>query len=774
MVSITPWQNRDALTQRERDILNLLDEGLSDRQIAEKRVLTLGTVKWYNHRIYEKLGVTSRTQAINRGRELGLLNSRLHGHTVKARPHRHNLPAETTRFVGREQELTEVKLLLHDARLLTITGSPGTGKTRLSLRVGAEVLGDFPDGVFFVDLAPIRNPAFVAVRIADILGIHEDTSAPLEETLKVTLQDQHILLILDNFEHLLGAVSQVSELLAAAPGVKILVTSRETLRIYGEQEYALPPLRTPDLQFGDLTSVARCEAVALYVQVARAVRADFVLTDETTLDVGRICVRLDGLPLAIELAAAHSKLLGPPELLRRLDGLLDALVGGSRDLPARQQTLRQTIDWSYNLLTESERTLFARLSIFAGGWTLEAIHVICGDNLTPNPFDALESLVNKSLVRRYEVQGAARFTMLETIREYAQEQLERSGELDALRRRHAHYYTGLADQIEQGLQGLKERLALDCLELEHDNFRAVLSWSLAADPEPGLRLISALGQCWHMRGHLLEGWRWSQGLLAKSKQVDPTVVSMALSSASNLAFHLGHVADGEQMAREAWALARQYSEPMTVAWASFALGMALIKPRMTAQDCQEVEAYLDKALSLFRAQRHTLGMAKCLTAKGELARIRAFLDQAIELYREAVELFSQLGNTAGLAVNYGNLGWVSQRLGDDEQAGELFRKSLSLAGEIHDRGSVVNAVAGLAALAVKAGKLEQATCLIGAIETQQGSFGDTLCAADLEDYEPFITTARNRMDRASFEQAWEEGSKLTLDQAVGRAINQAT
>lgn len=764
MVSTNPRSDVETLTDRERDILGLLNEGLSDRAIAEQRVLTLGTVKWYNHQIYEKLGVSSRTQAINRARELGLLNSNYAVPSPTTTPLKHNLPAETTRFIGREREIDEIKSLLRTTRLLTLTGSPGTGKTRLALHICAEVLADFPDGVYFVNLASVREPAYVAVSIADALRIEERTDEPLIDTIKSTLRNQHLLLVLDNFEHLLRAVSLIPDLLASAPRLKILVTSREVLRVYGEQEYTVPPLQLPDTD--DLAMVAQSEAVVLFVQQARAVKPDFVLTDESRLDIARICIRLDGLPLAIELAAAHSKLLSPQALLKRLQHPFDTLIKGPRDLPVRQQTLRQTIDWSYNLLAESERILFARLSIFSGGWTLEAMQEVCGDKLLLDTFEGLESLVNKSLIRQYEIHGTPRFTMLETLREYALEQLEAGSELDMLHRQHARYYTELAELVEQGLQGVKERSTLDNLELEHDNFRAVLSWSLTSDPEPGLRLIAALGQCWRMRGHLLEGWRWSKSLLENRGQADTIVVASALASASMVAFHLGNHLQSEQMGREALALARQTGTSTILGWASYAAGLAMIQPRMTAHEQQEANALLDDALDIFRPQHHVLGIAKSLTAKGELFRAHAALKEASAAYEEAVALFSQLANTAGISVNLANLAWISLRLDDDTRAEQLFHQSLALAQQIHDRGGSINAVAGLAALLVKAHKLEQAAQLFGAIEMQKNAYGNALCAADQADYEPFIDIARTQMDQTAFDLHWEVGRKLTLEQAI--------
>ena len=443
----TPYET---LSKRAVEILRLLDEGMSDREIAERLVMTINTVKWYNRQIYSILDVGSRTQAIARARELQLLDNdsstQFAFQTTPLLP-KHNLPADVTPFIGRKQAVADIKRLLDSTRLLTLVGPPGTGKTRLALRVGREVIASFREGVYFVSLAPLSDPAMVTSNIAGCVGVNETPGQPLIETLKQVFRQSEMLLILDNFEHLLAAAPQVSDLLAAAPGLKVLATSRQPLHLYGEQEYAVPPLELPDPQRLDQQALAGCESAALFVQQARAARSDFELTAENALDVAQICIRLEGLPLAIELAAARIKRLTPRSLLARLMSRLDTLTGGAHDLPARHKTLRQTIDWSYDLLSDEEKRLFSRLAVFRGGGSLESITAICSPGLSIDALEGVESLLNKSLLFQQEGgAGEPRFLMLETIHEYAWEQLEASGEAETMQRRSAAYFVELAEQ----------------------------------------------------------------------------------------------------------------------------------------------------------------------------------------------------------------------------------------------------------------------------------------------------------------------------------------
>jgi predicted ATPase/class 3 adenylate cyclase/Tfp pilus assembly protein PilF len=432
--------------------------------------------------------------------------------------HCHNLPVQLTPFIGREREVTAVRERLLDpqTRLLTLTGPGGTGKTRLALQVAAEVLEAFPDGVFFVNLAPINDPALVLPTIAQALEVTESGGRPLREVLHALLRAKQLLLILDNCEQVVGAAPAVADLLAASPRLRVLATSRALLRVQGERAYAVGPLALPDTApLPPLETLTQYEAVRLFIARARDVRPDFAVTNATAPAVAEICMRLDGLPLAIELAAARVKLLAPPALLARLTKRLPLLTGGARDLPARHRTLRGTIAWSYDLLDPAEQALFRRLGVFVGGWTLEAAEVVCGGN-EGDVLDLLGVLLDKSLVR-VEAQGVGedRYSLLETIREYALERLEGSGEASELRRAHAEHYLALAEDAGPMLKGPDQAAWLERLEREHDNLRAALGFLWASgDGERALRLAGALGRFWDLQGHWSEGRRRLNDLLA--------------------------------------------------------------------------------------------------------------------------------------------------------------------------------------------------------------------------------------------------------------------
>lgn len=384
----------EPLTGREMQVLGLISTGLSNREIADELVVTPGTVKWYNKQIYRKLGVNSRTKAIAQANKAGLFDQSLEITSIPSVAYEHNLPAPLTSFIGREQEVREIKDLLNNNRLLTLTGTGGSGKSRLATQVAAGVIDQFLGGVFIVELAPIQDSQLFLSTIAGTLDIREIPGEPLLETLKHTLVDKRMLLLLDNFEQIMDTALFVSELLSACPHLKVLVTSREALTIYGEQVYNVPPMSIPGMESLETTErLLGYESMQLFYQRAKAVKPDFTITDKNTSTIAEICIRLDGLPLAIELAAARSNLYSPEMILKRLDNRLAILTSGSRDVPIRLQTLRGTLDWSYDLLDPEEQTLLARLSVFQGGRTVDSSEAICAQGLPGDVLDGLESLL---------------------------------------------------------------------------------------------------------------------------------------------------------------------------------------------------------------------------------------------------------------------------------------------------------------------------------------------------------------------------------------------
>ncbi|HET8850938.1 MAG TPA: adenylate/guanylate cyclase domain-containing protein, partial [Ktedonobacteraceae bacterium] len=495
-----------------------------------------------------------------------------------------SLPVQPTPLIGREQEVVTTGQLLRreDVRLVTLTGPGGTGKTRLGIQVAAGLSDVFADGVYFVSLAPISDAMLVLPAIAKTLGIRDGIGQSLSARLAEVLLKKQVLLLLDNFEQVVGAAPQVADLLSTCPQLKVLVTSREVLHVRAEHEFAVPPLELPDpAHLSELAAIARAPSVALFLQRAQAVKPEFRLTITNARAVAEICVRLDGLPLAIELAAARMKLLSPQVLLTRLGRRLAMLTGGSRDVPARQQTLRNTIEWSYQLLNAWEQRLFRRLSVFVGGCTLLAAEAVCTlpDDGEGEVLDGVASLIDKSLLKRMEQAGEGseepRLLMLETIREYGLEVLAARGEEEIALRAHADYFMQFAEEAEPALKGPQLVMWLERLEREHDNLRAALQWALEGGrAEMALRLGTALERFWVVRGHRNEGRAFLERALAGSAGVTPYVRAKALLAAARLAFIQSNYDQGEVLAQESLALFQELGDRRGIALSLDRLGMA--------------------------------------------------------------------------------------------------------------------------------------------------------------------------------------------------------
>jgi predicted ATPase/DNA-binding CsgD family transcriptional regulator len=763
----------EPLTERELEILRLIAEGLSNREIAEELFVALGTVKWYNKQIYSKLGVHSRTAAVVRARGARLLDAQPGPPARPAITPEHNLPAQITSFVGREREIAQVRQLLATARLLTLTGPPGTGKTRLGLRVAAEVLDHFADGVFFVDLAPISDPQLVASTIAHVLGIRDIGGQPLLDTVKNHLRKKRLLLVLDNFEQIVGAAPLVGDLLSASPGLKALVTSREPLQVYGEQEYPVPPLALPDLDRPEpLRALSQYEAVELFVQRARAARPDFAITDEDVPAVAEICVRLDGLPLAIELAAARSKLLSPEMMRRRLESRLVALTGGARDVPARLRTLRGAIDWSYDLLDADEKTLFARLAVFQGGRTVEAVDDVCGHGLAIDVVDGLESLLYKSLLRQEEgLDGEPRFFFLETIHEYARERLEESGEAETMQRRHADYFVALAERAAPKLHGARQDYWSVRLRVEHDNLRTALAWSLGgADAELGLRLVGALREFWYSGGYIAEGLRWTECALEIAEDAPPALRARALNAAGLLAFAQGDHERGTLLHREALALSREVDDRLNSAWALVFLGGHLTG--FPDAYYEEGIALCEEGLVLFRELDLKPGIARALNVLGELARLDGDYERAQRAYGECLAVSRQTGDRHREAIMLGNLGYIAYHQGDYERAEALTMEALNLLRGGRLEYHIAISMAMLAGPVGAQGQPERAARLLGAGEVLLEAMGVGLQPADQLEADRYVAAVREQLDGATFEAAWAAGRAMSLEEAVAYALGE--
>jgi predicted ATPase/class 3 adenylate cyclase len=634
--------------------------------------------------------------------------------------HPNNLPIQPTSLIGREKEVATVRHLLHrdDVRLLTLTGPGGTGKTRLGLQVAAELSDSFAHGVFFVNVAPISDPALVVTTIANTLEVRENTDQALLDLLKADLRDKQLLLLLDNFEQVASAAIQVADLLAVCPQLKVLVTSRMVLHVQAEHEFAVPPLGVPDPKhLPDLVALSQYESVALFISRAQMARPEFQVTNANARAVAEICVRLDGLPLAIELAAARIKLLPPQALLARLGQRLAVLTSGARDAPARQQTLRNTIAWSYHLLDAREQRLFQRISVFAGGCTLEAIESVCTalDEGAGQVFDGMASLLDKSLLQQTEREGEApRFVMLETIREYGLEALTADGEMEATRQAHVTYYLALVEEAEPELAGQEQAVWLERLEQEHDNLRAALGWLLERgeerpSSEMALRLAGALWRFWEYRGHWREGWTFLERALAGRKGVVAPVQVKALKAAAQVAFLQGDNEQAEALYEECLARCRELGDRAGVALSLRVLGVIAER----RYDFAVAFSLTEESLAIFREVGEKEGIAWSLHNLSGLVCLQGQYARAIRLREESLALFRALGNVAGIAFSLDGLAVLLMLSQGDQAAGRaLLEESLALCREVGHKEGISAALGLLGQVALLQGDAVKARSLL--------------------------------------------------------------
>ena len=725
--------------------------------------------------------------------------------------HPTNLPDEPTRFIGREREIHAIAELLQQphVRLLTLTGTGGTGKTRLSLQVGTTLLYDFRDGVFFVSLASFTDPALVPSAIAEVLGVKEEGGKDLLDSLTEHLKEKHLLLVLDNFEHLLDAASVVASLLDACRELHVLATSRIPLHLSREHEYLVPPLSVPDpTHLPTVETLSQFEAVALFIERAKAVRPRFQVTNENAPAVAEICYRLDGLPLAIELAAARVKLLPPQALLPRLSSRLQLLTEGARDRPTRQQTLRGAIDWSYSLLTPEEQTLFARLSVFAAGCSLEAAEAVCNPQGDLDLLEGMASLVDKSLLRQ-EGEEEPRFLMLETIREYAAERLAEQGEANQIRDAHATHYLELAEEAEPELRGRGQREWFGRLEAEHDNLRAALGWLLEQGrAEEELRLAVALSHFWHTRGYWSEGLRWLEAGLALGAGAAGVVRARALGRVGLILGIKGELDRAIQLLEESLSIFRQLGDNAGRARTVLTLGGAVYVQGDVARATQSYE----ESLAFFRQVGDRQGIMDALGELGNIPAEGGDFAVAEARFREALALAREIGDRGNVAISLNNLGFtlmeqgkyeeasaaleesltlarelrmktflpafldslacVASEQGDHERAEELFAEGLSLSHELGIKWVLLYILGHLAELSAVQGKAVRAARLAGAEAAGREAARMLLVPARQEGRERALSRAQQELGEDAFRRAWERGRAMSLEEAVAYALDE--
>jgi predicted ATPase/class 3 adenylate cyclase len=705
-----------------------------------------------------------------------------------------NLPTQLTSFVGRETELAETRDLLADTRLLTLTGPGGTGKTRLSLQLAASVADRFPDGVWFVALEPIREAALVAPTIGRVLGVTDSASRPALELLTEHVGVRQMLLVLDNFEQVIGAAPVLAQLLRACPNLTATVTSRAPLHVSGEQEYPVPGLPTPpdmghlsSVEIAQLPAAARrldpealshYEAVRLFIARAVAVRPGFQVTNENAPAVAAICARLQGMPLAIELAAARVKLLPPEAILRRLEHQLELLASTARDLTERQQTLRGAIAWSYDLLGPGERRLLGRLSVFMGGCDLTAAERVCGpgDELGLDVFEGIAGLVDQSLVRSDDAGPEARFSMLDTIRTFAAERLAADGESAEIRRRHALAFLDLAEDAAPRLAGGEQRTWLDRLDRDHDNIRAALDWA-AATPEPAvaIRLAFAMWRFWQKRGHLNEARVRLDGLIAQPWSHDDPILRARLCEArGGVAYWQADTEGAPRCYAEALALWRSIGDQREIANALYNDAFMKIMPGFSGDEAAVPGglAEMDEALALFRSVRDPVGAGNVTWALGSHHYFRGAPEAALPFFREALEQFRLAGDRTMEAWALKMLGSAELKLGRLDEAREALRHSLRHFHEASDTAGITIVFDDLSSTAVADGDLPRAARLRGAARALQATTGTTLARFVDETFEQGTRpSARQAMGPDELARHEAEGRAMTLDAAVAYALD---
>jgi predicted ATPase/class 3 adenylate cyclase len=711
--------------------------------------------------------------------------------TLDARPN--NLPTQLTSFIGREREMADVKRLLAATRLLTLTGAGGAGKTRLALQVAADVLEAYPDGVWLVELAPISDPSLVPQTIASVFGLHDERGRPLPATLADYLRPKRLLLVLDNCEHLIEACAAlVDGLLRACPPLRILATSREALGIAGETAWRMPSLSLPDRnQLPSTESLTQYEAVRLFIERAVAAQRSFGVTNQNAPAVAQVCHQLDGIPLAIELAAARVKVLAVEQIAARLDDCFRLLTGGSRTALPRQQTLRAAIDWSFSLLSEAERILLRRLSVFAGGWTLEAAEAVCGDRepdissqgsadaggtptadsrlLTPEDvFDVLSHLVDKSLVLAEEQGGEERYRLLETVRQYAQDRLREAGEAASVRNWHRDWFLELVERAEPQLQGPEQAVWFERLETEHDNLRAALAWS---ETNPGgledvLRLAGPMWWFWILRGHVREGRERLARILAQAPA--PTSQrAKVLQGAGYLAFAQGDYDHAQALMEESLVLSRQLGDKRGIAIALAQLG------RMAHGQGEYATAttLLEDSQALFEELGSELGLpypVACIL--GDVARDQGDDRRARELYEGALTRARGRGDKHAIAYVLRGLAYLLRACNDSGQAEALFKESLTQVWELKDQRCACLSIGGLARATVGQGRDARAARLFGMAEGIGQLVGTRVPPAEREAYEQDLATVRGVLSEESFAAAWAEGRAMSIEQAIAYAL----
>jgi len=695
-------------------------------------------------------------------------------------PYPKNIPTYVSGFIGREKELVAVKQLIKENRLVTLTGAGGSGKTRLALKIAHDLWEKFKERVWFVELASLTDPSLVPQKIASTLEIREQSNRPLLDSIVNYFSTRPSLLVLDNCEHLIEASAEITNtLLQKCADLKILATSREGLGIMGEVTWIVPPLSLPELQpwrdpdsaRDSLNKYEKSESVQLFIVRATAISPEFKLTRNNGAWVAEICRRLDGMPLAIELAAARVRTLSVQEIAKRLDDRFNLLTSGSRTAPARHLTLAAIIEWSYTLLSEKEQKLLQRFSVFLGGGTLNAIESVCmGNDINKSEvLDTLSQLVDKSLVIANRRSGKNRYSLLETIREYALGKLSQSNELGTIQNHHLDFFLQFAEEAEQKIKGPEEFIWFERLEDEHDNLRVALSWAFESqNPEAGIRLTSGLFFFWFVRGYLLEGIDWLEKVLPRGQDVSPHLKADALKNLGSLLLWRDEKGyeRSTKLLEESLTLYQQLGDDSGIAWVLNQLGLIAVGQN----DFERAKQLLNESLTIRRRLGDPWNIAHTLQNFFLIAWHDNNLVAARKYTEETLDWFQQAGYQRGVVGTLADLGEIAHKEGDSERAINLLKYVLEQIFQFGDKWSVAINLESLAIISNDVGKPEKAAQLFGAADTIREMLG--MPVREITYYEENIAAVQDNLDDEKFSQLWEKGREMSLEQVVEFALHE--
>lgn len=756
-------KNMDSLSNRELEILRLISAGSSDREIAVKLYLSVNTVKWHNRQIYAKLGVTSRAQASTLASEKGLLVEKPQTQKPTYQVKKHNLPAQISSFVGREAEIDKIKKLLKTHRLVTLTGPGGVGKTRLALEVAAGLVEDdlYHDGVYFVELAVISKLERIGNVILDALGIPSTPEQPAVDGLKGFLETKSLLLVLDNFEHLLEGVEIVKDLLEKAPDLSILCTSRESLNMTGEQLYLVQPLAVDPSQ-------------ALFIQRAREVQPNCIFTDKDLPLIDQICARLDRLPLAIELAAARMNLFSLQTLQDKLEDRFRFLTDARRDVPARHQNLQDTIDWSFDLLEDEEQLLFQRLAVFQGSRSIDAVEEVCCFDLQLDVLDGLASLLVKNLIRQeVGLDGLPRFFLLETVHEYTRLKLEESGKAEQIRLRHAEFFTALAEKAKYPSRGGPDQIRwLNRLKADHENLRAMYDWAMkAGEYELALRLVGCLDYFWLRMGSFDEAVLWVTESLQLVEDA-PNDVKAGVYSSAGMIYYLVNVERelSKDYYRRALKTYENIGNKREMGWTH----VSILDPcEMIIEDREELLDHFEKGVKLLRKVGDLVGVAHALTTLGVHENIIGNIGAARNAYQQGLEIAREIGDSVRESILTGNLGDIFCDEGNFESAQRQFKESLIIRWQTgFNPYYAAMTLVDIAWTEIEIGDSRKAVVLLGASDAlyKRGAYRPQ--PAQYEYTARIIAQSQSLVKEDIYKKAWAEGQAMTPEQAIAFALEE--